>query len=330
MKVLITGGAGFIFSRVAEFCVDAGYEVVILDKLTYAGDLARINHLLDKIRFYQVDVSNQKEVFEIFEREKPEIVIHSAAETHVDRSILDGKPFLESNVIGTYVMLEAARHYNVEKFVNISTDEVYGELGSEGHFHETSPLRPNSPYAVSKTSADMLGRSYLRTYQLPVITVRPSKNYGMFQYPEKLIPVVFLKAYNQEKIPVYGKGENVREWLFVDDTARAMLKIIENGEIGEIYNVGSSEERRNIDVVRKILEIMGKTEELIEFVKDRPGHDFRYSLSYEKIKQELGWQPEVSFEEGLQRTIQWYYSNIDWLLEKIEQLRKYWKVAYKQ
>ncbi|MCX8054804.1 MAG: dTDP-glucose 4,6-dehydratase [Ignavibacteria bacterium] len=330
MKVLITGGAGFIFSRVAEFCLNAGYEVVIVDKLTYAGDLARINHIYDRIKFYKADVCNQKDVFDVFEREKPQIVIHSAAETHVDRSILDGKPFLESNVIGTYVLLEAARRYNTEKFINITTDEVYGELGGEGHFQETSPLRPNSPYAVSKTSADMLGRSYLRTYQLPVITVRPSNNYGMFQYPEKLIPVVFLKAYNNEKIPVYGKGENVREWLFVDDTARAMLKIIENGKIGEIYNVGSSEERRNIDVVRKILDIMGKSDELIEFVKDRPGHDFRYSLSCDKIKQELGWQAEVGFEEGLRRTIEWYFNNIDWLLNKIEQLRKYWELAYKQ
>lgn len=330
MKVLITGGAGFIFSRVAEFCLNSGYEVIILDKLTYAGDLERIKRFIDKIIFYQVDVCDFDKVRRIFLDHKPEIIIHAAAETHVDRSIIDGKPFLESNVIGTYVMLECSKQYGVEKFINISTDEVYGELQDNGFFYETSPLMPNSPYAVSKTSADMLARSYYRTYGLPVITVRPSNNYGMFQYPEKLIPVVFLKAYNNEKIPVYGKGENIREWLYVDDTVEAILKIIEKGRIGEIYNVGSSEERRNIDVVKAILELMEKPSDLIEFVKDRPGHDYRYSMNCDKIKIELGWTSKVSFEEGLQKTIRWYYENIDWLMKKIEQIRTYWNIAYKK
>jgi len=330
MKVLITGGAGFIFSRAAEFCLNSGYEVIILDKLTYAGDLERIKRFIDKIIFYQVDVCDFDKVRQIFSDHEPEIIIHAAAETHVDRSILDGKPFLESNIIGTYVMLECSKQFGIEKFINISTDEVYGELQEEGCFYETSPLMPNSPYAVSKTSADMLARSYYRTYGLPVITVRPSNNYGMFQYPEKLIPVVFLKAYNNEKIPVYGKGENIREWLYVDDTAEAILKIIEKGRIGEIYNVGSSEERRNIDVVKAILELMEKPSDLIEFVKDRPGHDFRYSMNCDKIKNELGWTSKVSFEEGLQKTISWYYENIDWLMKKIEQIRYYWSIAYKK
>jgi dTDP-glucose 4,6-dehydratase len=330
MKVLITGGAGFIFSRVAEFCLKAGYEVVIVDKLTYAGDLERLRSFYDKIKFYQADVCNFDEINHIFNEHKPEIVIHAAAETHVDRSILDGKPFLESNIIGTYVMLECSRKFGVEKFIYVSTDEVYGELQKEGHFHENSPLQPNSPYAVSKTSADMLARSYFRTYGVPVLTVRPSNNYGMFQYPEKLIPVVFLKAYNNEKIPVYGKGENIREWLFVDDTAHAMLKIIENGRVGEIYNVGSSEERRNIEVVIAILELMDKPLDLIEYVKDRPGHDFRYSLNCDKIKNELGWEAKISFENGLQRTIRWYYDNINWIMKKLEQIKSYWSIVYKQ
>jgi len=330
MKVLITGGAGFIFSRFAEFCLKAGYEVVIVDKLTYAGDLERLRSFYDKIKFYQADVCNFDEINHIFNEHKPEIVIHAAAETHVDRSILDGKPFLESNIIGTYVMLECSRKFGVEKFIYVSTDEVYGELQKEGHFHENSPLQPNSPYAVSKTSADMLARSYFRTYGVPVLTVRPSNNYGMFQYPEKLIPVVFLKAYNNEKIPVYGKGENIREWLFVDDTAHAMLKIIENGRVGEIYNVGSSEERRNIEVVIAILELMDKPLDLIEYVKDRPGHDFRYSLNCDKIKNELGWEAKISFENGLQRTIRWYYDNINWIMKKLEQIKSYWSIVYKQ
>jgi len=330
MKVLITGGAGFIFSRVAEFCLEAGYEVVIVDKLTYAGDLERLRSFYDKIKFYQADVCNFDEINHIFNEHKPEIVIHAAAETHVDRSILDRKPFLESNIIGTYVMLECSRKFGVEKFIYVSTDEVYGELQKEGHFHENSPLQPNSPYAVSKTSADMLARSYFRTYGVPVLTVRPSNNYGMFQYPEKLIPVVFLKAYNNEKIPVYGKGENIREWLFVDDTAHAMLKIIENGRVGEIYNVGSSEERRNIEVVIAILELMDKPLDLIEYVKDRPGHDFRYSLNCDKIKNELGWEAKISFENGLQRTIRWYYDNINWIMKKLEQIKSYWSIVYKQ
>lgn len=330
MKVLITGGAGFIFSRVAEFCLKAGYEVVIVDKLTYAGDLERLRSFYDKIKFYQADVCNFDEINHIYNEHKPEIVIHAAAETHVDRSILDGKPFLESNIIGTYVMLECSRKFGVEKFIYVSTDEVYGELQKEGHFHENSPLQPNSPYAVSKTSADMLARSYFRTYGVPVLTVRPSNNYGMFQYPEKLIPVVFLKAYNNEKIPVYGKGENIREWLFVDDTAHAMLKIIENGRVGEIYNVGSSEERRNIEVVIAILELMDKPLDLIEYVKDRPGHDFRYSLNCDKIKNELGWEAKISFENGLQRTIRWYYDNINWIMKKLEQIKSYWSIVYKQ
>lgn len=330
MKLLITGGAGFIFSRVAEYCVNAGYKVVIIDKLTYAGDLARLNKIKDKIKFYQADVCDQKTIESIFEQEKPEVIIHAAAETHVDRSILDGKPFLETNVSGTFVMLETAKKFGIFKFINVSTDEVYGELDKDGQFYENSPLQPNSPYAVSKTSADMLGRAYHRTYNLPVITVRPSNNYGPFQYPEKLIPVVFLKAYHNEKIPVYGKGENIRQWLFVDDTASAFLKIIEESKAGDIYNVGSKDELRNIDVVRSILDLMNKPHDLIEFVKDRPGHDFRYFVNCEKIKNELNWEAETKFEVGIEKTIRWYYDNIEWLRNKLENLRLYWSIAYKQ
>ena len=227
----------------------------------------------------------------IFKVEKPDVVVHWAAESHVDRSILDALPFIETNIKGTQVLLDVAKETGVDLFVNIATDEVYGELGEEGQFYEDTPLNPNSPYSVSKASADMLGRAYYRTYRLPVITVRPSNNYGYWQYPEKLIPVVILKALNDEPIPVYGAGENIREWLFVSDCAEAVFEIIEKGKPGEIYNVGSGEERRNIDVVRSILQLLNKPEDLITFVKDRPGHDFRYSLNTEKIERDLYCSP---------------------------------------
>jgi dTDP-glucose 4,6-dehydratase len=226
------------------------------------------------------------------------------------------------------MLLDVAKNNKIGKFINISTDEVYGELGKEGQFYETTPLRPHSPYSVSKASADMLGRAYYRTYSLPVITVRPSNNYGPWQYPEKLIPVVILKALNNEKIPVYGKGENIREWLYVEDCMDVVFKIIEKGKAGEIYNVGSGQERKNIEVVKSILSIMNKPQSLIEFVKDRPGHDFRYSLNVDKIKNEIDWEAKTSFEEGINKTVSWYLSNVDWLKSKLNDLRDYWKGIY--
>jgi len=328
-KVLITGGAGFIGAELTKLCVEHGYNVAVIDTLTYAGDTERIKSVQDKISFYNADVCDRKAVFEIFEKEKPQIVLHLAAESHVDRSILDPSLFLRTNIIGTQNMLDAAKETGIDVFVNMSTDEVYGELGRDGVFTEETPLNPNSPYSVSKASQDMLGRAYFRTYGLPVLTVRASNNYGYWQYPEKLVPVVILKAYENEKIPVYGTGENVREWLFVSDCAKGILTVAEKGKPGEAYNIGSGEERQNIEVVKAILDLMGKPHSLIEFVKDRPGHDFRYALDFSKIKSELGWNAEIGFEEGMEKTVKWNLQHMDWLKEKKKELNKLWEKVYK-
>ena len=327
--ILITGGAGFIGSEFVRQAVKRGFDTTVVDKLTYAGDLERLKSVEDKIRFYKADITNREFMEYIFKTEKPDVIIHWAAESHVDRSILDASPFIDANVKGTQVLLDLSKESNIKLFVNIATDEVYGELGEEGQFYEDTPLVPNSPYSASKAAADMLGRAYYRTYGLPVITVRPSNNYGWWQYPEKLIPVVIIKALNNEPIPVYGTGENIREWLFVSDCAEAVFEIIQKGKIGEIYNVGSGQEKRNIDVVRTILNILGKSEDLIEFVKDRPGHDFRYSLNTEKIKKEIDWQAKIKFEEGVEKTVKWYLDNMDWVGRKLKYLKDYWEKVYK-
>ncbi len=328
MKLLVTGGAGFIGSEFVRQAVDKGYKVSVVDKLTYAGDLERLKEVEDEITFYKADITNREFIEHIFKVEKPDVVVHWAAESHVDRSILDASPFIETNVKGTQVLLDVAKENNIKQFINIATDEVYGELGEEGQFYEDTPLVPNSPYSVSKASADMLGRAYYKTYGLPVITVRPSNNYGWWQYPEKLIPVVILKALNDEPIPVYGTGQNVREWLFVSDCAEAVFEIIEKGKEGEIYNVGSGEERRNIEVVKAILSILNKPEDLITFVKDRPGHDFRYSLNTDKIEREIGWKAKVKFEEGIEKTVKWYLDNMEWVEKKLKYLKEYWNKVY--
>ncbi|MFN3976834.1 MAG: dTDP-glucose 4,6-dehydratase [Aquificaceae bacterium] len=327
MKLLVTGGAGFIGSEFVRQAVNKGYRVVVVDKLTYAGDLKRIEEVLHKIDFYKVDIANLKALREVFVKEKPKVVVHFAAESHVDRSILNPKAFLKTNIEGTYNLLELSRQFDVEKFINIITDEVYGEI-EEGSFREDSPLMPNSPYSASKASQDMLGRAYHRTYNLPVITLRPSNNYGPWQYPEKLIPVVISRALENLPIPVYGSGLNVREWLFVEDCAEAVFEVMEKGKLGEVYNVGSGIEKRNIEVVKSILYLLGKDESLIKFVKDRPGHDYRYSVSTEKIERELGWKAKVGFEEGLERTVRWYLDNIDWLRAKLKSLKSYWRKVY--
>ncbi len=317
-RLLVTGGAGFIGSEFVRQGVQRGYDIVVIDKLSYAGDLERIKEVRDRISFYKVDIKDQKFVDEIFKKEKPEVIVHWAAESHVDRSIEDASPFFDTNVKGTQVILDVSKKYGVERFLNISTDEVYGELLEEGQFHEKSPLNPNSPYSVSKASADMLGRAYYRTYQLPVITVRPSNNYGPWQYPEKLIPVIILKALRNEKVPVYGRGLNIREWLYVSDCVDAVFAIMEKGKIGEIYNVGSGNEQRNIDVVTTVLKLLDKPETLIEFVKDRPGHDFRYSLNSDKVNKEVGWKSKTEFSEGIEKTVKWYIEHIDWVNSKIK------------
>ena len=296
-KILITGGLGFMGSEMVRQSVDKGLEVVIVDKITYAGDLNRIEGYTSKIKFYKTDITNGKEIQKIFDAERPDTIIHMAAETHVDRSIKDAEAFIDTNVKGTNILLNSAKNSEVKRFVNISTDEVYGALGKDGQFYETTPLNPKSPYSASKAAADMLGRAYFHTHNLPVITVRPCNYYGPWQYPEKLIPVMITKAYNNEPLPVYGKGENVREWLYITDCAEAIFKLIEKGKPGEIYNLGSNQERSNMTVVNNILEIMQRPSNLITFVKDRPGHDFRYSLNTDKTEKELDFKAKVTFEE---------------------------------
>lgn len=317
-KLLVTGGAGFIGSEFVRQAVKRRHSVSVVDRLSYAGDRERLKDVEKKITFHKADIRDRNALLDIFESEKPDAVVHWAAESHVDRSITDASPFLEANVMGTHVLLEISREKGIGQFVNISTDEVYGDLSDEGQFYEDTPLNPSSPYSASKASADMLGRAYHRTYGLPVITLRPSNNYGPWQYPEKLIPVVIMKALKNEKVPVYAKGENVREWLFVSDCASAVFGILEKGRAGEVYNIGSGEEKRNVEVVKNILILLDKPEDLIEFTKDRPGHDFRYSLNSGKIKERTGWKPATPFNDGMEKTVRWYIENIEWVRSKIK------------
>jgi len=328
VRMLITGGAGFIGSEFVRQAVRKGYQVAVVDKLTYAGDLERLSEVRKDITFYKADISNQEFIEHIFEKENPEVIVHFAAESHVDRSLLDPYPFISSNVLGTQVLLEVSKAKGVELFVNMSTDEVYGDLGKEGSFTEESPLKPNSPYSNTKASADMLGRAYYRSFGFPVVTIRASNNYGSGQYPEKFVPVIILKALRDEKIPVYGDGTNVREWLYVTDCAEGIMAAIDRGKAGEIYNIGSKEEKQNIEVAKAILKLLGKGEELIEFVKDRPGHDFRYSLDTTKAKRELGWEAKTSFDEGLTKTVEWYIEHLKWAQDKVAYLNDYWKRVY--
>jgi len=326
--MLITGGACFIGSEFVRQAVRKGHRVVVVDKLTYAGYLERLSEVRKDITFYKADISNQEFIEHIIEKENLEVIVHFAAESHVDRSLLDPYPFIGSNVLGTQVLLEVSKAKGVELFVNMSTDEVYGDLGKEGTFTEESQLKPNSPYSTTKASADMLGRAYYRSFGLPVVTIRASNNYGPWQYPEKFVPVIILKALQDEKIPVYGDGSNVREWLYVEDCAEGIMAAIEKGKPGEIYNIGSKEEKQNIEVAKAILQLLGKGEELIEFVKDRPGHDFRYSLDTTKAKRELGWEAKTSFDEGLKKTVEWYIEHLKWVEEKVKYLNDYWRKVY--
>jgi dTDP-glucose 4,6-dehydratase len=305
MKVLVTGGAGFIGSEFVRQGVKNGCKIIVVDKLTYAGDLKRLAAVKGRYKFYKVDICDKKKLEAVFKNERPELVAHFAAESHVDRSIEDASPFTDTNIKGTQIMLDCARKFKTKRFLHVSTDEVYGEI-EKGQFSELSPFNPNSPYSVSKAAADMLVRAYYRTYGIPVLVVRPSNNYGPWQFPEKLIPVAINKVRAGGKIPVYARGQNVREWLYVSDCAQAVWLVLKKGRIGEAYNIGSGQERKNIDTVKMILRAMNAPLDRIEFVKDRPGHDIRYSLSTAKIKRELGWQAKVKFPEGLKKTVEWY------------------------
>ncbi|MCK5023198.1 MAG: dTDP-glucose 4,6-dehydratase [Candidatus Aenigmarchaeota archaeon] len=310
MKVLVTGGVGFIGSNFVKLMVNKypDYKITVLDKLTYAGNKDNLRGTMDKIKFVQGDICDKNISDKLVE--DADIVVHFAAETHVDRSIMDAGSFVLTDVFGTYRLMDAAKKFGVEKFVHISTDEVYGQI-LEGSFKETDKLDPRNPYSASKAGAELLANSFRVTHDVPVIITRSSNNFGPYQHPEKMIPRFILNALKGEKLPLYGKGENVRDWIYVMDNCRAIDTVMERGEIGEIYNVGGDNEKMNIDVTKLILKYLGKDESLIEFVKDRLGHDFRYSLESNKIKQ-LGWKPKNNFEDSLKKTIDWYKENEWW------------------
>lgn len=319
MVLLVTGGAGFIGSNFILYQLKKHLEdrIICLDKLTYAGNLETLKDVKDNhnFRFIKADICNKEAVTKAFSEENPDIVINFAAESHVDRSINNTSIFLKTNIIGTQVLLDACRKYNA-RFHQISTDEVYGDLPIEEtdlFFSENTNLNPSSPYSASKASADLITLSYYKTYRLPVTITRCSNNYGSHQYPEKLIPMTILSALENKPVPVYGNGRNVRDWIYVEDHCKAVDLVIRNGEAGEIYNIGGGNEKSNIEVVSKILEIMDKPKSLITYVPDRPGHDRRYAVDYSKIEKELLWQPETDFEYGLEKTVEWYIQNEDWL-----------------
>jgi dTDP-glucose 4,6-dehydratase len=331
MRLLITGGAGFIGSAVVRQAIGEGDDVLVLDKLTYAGNLSSLAPVAGSPRyaFLRADIGDRGAVKAAFERFRPEAVLHLAAESHVDRSIDGPAAFIETNVVGTFVLLSEALDYWRElkgearetfRFLQISTDEVFGSLGAEGLFREDSLYRPNSPYSATKASADHLARAWRETYGLPTILTNCSNNYGPYHFPEKLIPLAILNAVEGKQLPVYGRGENVRDWLYVEDHAAALLTVARRGATGQSYNVGGRSERRNIEVVQTICDILdeirpraaGSYREQIAFVADRPGHDQRYAIDCAKIERELGWRPRESFETGLRKTVQWYLENRDW------------------
>ncbi|MCU7557547.1 dTDP-glucose 4,6-dehydratase [Macrococcus capreoli] len=317
-KVLVTGGAGFIGGNFVHYMLDKyeDYKIYNLDKLTYAGELTKHKDVEndERYNFVHADIADSKTIFDLFDEEKFDYVVHFAAESHVDRSIEDPSIFIKTNVLGTQVLLDAALKNNVTKFVHVSTDEVYGELpfDKSTFFTEQTPLNPNSPYSASKASSDLLVRAYHETYNMPINITRCSNNYGPYHFPEKLIPLTIKRANNDEKIPVYGNGLNVRDWLHVSDHCSAIDLVLHEGTIGEVYNVGGHNERTNIEVVKTILSALNKSEDLIEFVEDRKGHDKRYAIDPTKLEN-LGWKPKYNFDNGITQTIQWYKDNVDWI-----------------
>lgn len=319
MKTLITGGAGFIGGNFVHFMLNKypDYEIINLDLLTYAGNLETLKDIQDKpnYKFYKGDIANRKFIFDLFEKEQFDIVVNFAAESHVDRSITNPSIFVQTNVLGTQTLLDAAKEYNVKRYHQVSTDEVYGDLPlnrKDLFFTEETPLRTSSPYSSSKASADLFVLAYYRTYGLPVTVSRCSNNYGPYHFPEKLIPLIISRGLNNKSVPVYGKGENVRDWLHVEDHCSAIDLIIHKGKVGEIYNIGGHNERTNLEVVKTVLNQMNKPETLINYVTDRPGHDMRYAINPEKIEKELGWKPKYSFDTGIIQTIEWYLNNREW------------------
>ena len=337
MKILVTGGAGFIGSNFVYYELDnyPNDEVICLDKLTYAGNLETLEIAMKnpKFKFVKGDIADRIFVDELFASEKPDVVVNFAAESHVDRSIENPEIFLQTNIIGTSVLMDACRKYGNIRYHQVSTDEVYGDLPLDRpdlFFTETTPLHTSSPYSASKASADLLVQAYYRTYKLPVTISRCSNNYGPYHFPEKLIPLMIANALNDKKLPVYGKGENVRDWLYVEDHCSAIDLIIRKGKIGEVYNIGGHNERTNLEVVKTIIKELGKSEDLIEFVTDRPGHDRRYAIDPTKIHNELGWLPATKFNDGIKKTIDWYLTHKSWWEKIISgEYQNYYEKMYK-
>ena len=321
-KLLVTGGAGFIGANFIyyELAHHPADQILCLDSLTYAGNITTLKEAMKApgMRFVRADITDRETVFRLFDSYRPDVVVNFAAESHVDRSIRDPGVFLQTNIMGTQILMDACLHYGAQRFHQVSTDEVYGDLPLDRPdllFVESTPLRASSPYSASKAAADLLVGAYVRTFQLPATISRCSNNYGPYQFPEKLIPLMIARAMAHQPLPVYGKGENIRDWLYVEDHCAAVDSIIRRGKAGEIYNIGGHNEHSNLDVVKTILRELGEPESLITFVADRPGHDLRYAIDPEKIRRELGWQPATSFQDGIRATVQWYRDHQDWWQE---------------
>jgi dTDP-glucose 4,6-dehydratase len=336
MKIIVTGGAGFIGGNYIHIMLKKHPEdeIICLDALTYAGNMETLEPVMKnpKFKFIKGDIADREFVYDLFEKERPDVIVNFAAESHVDRSIVNPELFLRTNIIGTSVLLDACRKYGIKRYHQVSTDEVYGDLPldrTDLFFTETTPLHTSSPYSASKASADLLVLAYHRTYKLPVTISRCSNNYGPYHFPEKLIPLMIANALNNKPLPVYGKGENVRDWLYVADHCNAIDLIIRKGKVGEVYNIGGHNERKNIDVVKTILKELDKPESLIHYVTDRPGHDRRYAIDPTKIHNELGWLPETKFEDGIKKTVQWYLDNRAWWEHIISgEYQNYYKKMY--
>lgn len=337
MKIIVTGGAGFIGGNFVHYMLKEHpeYQIICLDKLTYAGNMETLEPVMDNpsFTFVKADIADRDAVYALFEKEKPDVVVNFAAESHVDRSITDPGIFLQTNIIGTGVLLDACRIYGIKRYHQVSTDEVYGDLPLDRpdlFFTEETPLHTSSPYSASKASADLLVMAYHRTYGLPTTISRCSNNYGPYHFPEKLIPLMIANALNDKPLPVYGKGENVRDWLYVEDHCRAIDMIIHKGRVGEVYNIGGHNERTNLQVVKTVLKELGKSEDLITYVTDRPGHDRRYAIDPAKIHAELGWEPLTLFDEGIKKTVKWYLENREWWEHIISgDYQQYYEKMYK-
>ncbi len=333
MKVLVTGGAGFIGSNFGRYMVKKypEYNIVNLDSLTYAGNLENLKDIeeLSNYKFVKGDIADRQFINQLFKEEKFDYVLNFAAESHVDRSITNPDIFIQTNIQGTQVLLDAAKNAEVKKYLQVSTDEVYGTLGETGYFTEETPLASNSPYSSSKAGADLLVRAYHETFGLPVNITRCSNNYGPFHFPEKLIPLMIINALNDKQLPVYGDGLNVRDWLHVEDHCQAIDLVLHKGKNGDVYNVGGNNERTNIEIVKTILKALDKPESLIKYVTDRPGHDRRYAIDATKLREELGWSPKYNFDTGIGQTIKWYLENQDWWKNIISgEYQEYFKNQY--